>query len=96
MVSHTGRTSDPRRIRRLKSPGAVEVEAGPEGAPLRVRLHGQWQDVSLTRRAWRIDQHWWRAEPIVRLYYRVAPQDGPAFTLYHDLVKDEWRRQEYR
>ncbi|HEX5367852.1 MAG TPA: hypothetical protein VFY10_00385 [Dehalococcoidia bacterium] len=55
-----------------------------------------WQDVELTRRPWRIDQHWWRADPVSRVYYRVAPADGPAFTIYHDLLSGEWARQEYR
>jgi hypothetical protein len=95
MVSHPGGSPDPRRIRRLKPPGRLEVEAGPEGAPLRVRLHGLWQDVSLLRPPWRIDQHWWRSDPISRLYYRVAPADSAPLTLYHDLVTGEWARQEY-
>lgn len=95
MVSHPGRSPDPRRIRRLKSPGAIEVEVGAEGAPVRLRLHGRWQDVCLARSSWRIDQHWWRAEPVSRLYYRVASEDGPPLTIYHDLVTETWARQEY-
>ena len=35
MVSHPGRTTDTRRIRRLKSPRALEVEAAEDGTPLR-------------------------------------------------------------
>lgn len=96
MVSNTGRTPDPRRIRRLKSPHAVEVEADVEGVPLRLRLAGRWQNLSFVRRPWRIDQHWWRAESISRLYCRVAPEDGPALTIYQDLVTGDWFRQEYR
>ncbi len=95
MVDRTGGSPDPRRIRRLKSPGGIEVEAGAEGAPLRVRFGGRWQDVHIVREPWRIDQHWWRAEPISRVYYRVAPDDGPALTLYCDLIAGTWARQEY-
>lgn len=95
MVRHTGRTSDPRRIRRLKSPHTVEVEADRDGAPLRLRLYGLWQDVKLVRRPWRIDQHWWRSDPVSRVYYRVAPEDGAPLTLYHDVMSGEWARQEY-
>ena len=95
MVSRTGGPPDPRRIRRLKPAGGIEVEAGAEGAPLRVRLNGAWLDVSLVRRPWRIDQHWWRAEPVSRLYYRVAPEDNAPLTVYRDLVTGEWARQEY-
>ena len=95
MVRHSGRTPDPRRIRRLKSPQAVDIRAGDDGVPASVLLHGVWQDVTPVRRPWRIDQHWWRAEPVSRLYYRVAPEDGPALTVYHDLIAGTWGRQEY-
>jgi hypothetical protein len=95
MVGHTGRTADTRRIRRLKQPQALEVDVAEDGSPLRVRFGGGWQDVTPVRRPWRIDQHWWRGDPISRVYHRVAPADGPPFTLYHDLIARSWARQEY-
>jgi hypothetical protein len=95
MVNRPGGSPDPRRIRRLKSPGAIEVEAGAENAPARLRLDGRWQDVHLVRRPWRVDQHWWRSEPVSRVYYRVATEDGPALTVYRDLIANTWARQEY-
>jgi hypothetical protein len=95
MVGHTRATADTRRIRRLKMPQAVEAEVAADGAPVRLRLDGVWQDVSLTRRRWRIDQHWWRGEPVRRDYYCVATEDSPPLTVYHDLVGGEWFRQEY-
>jgi hypothetical protein len=54
-----------------------------------------WHDVQLVRRPWRIDQHWWRAEPVSRVYYRVASEDGPPLTIFRDLVTGAWSRQEY-
>ncbi|HLF79435.1 MAG TPA: hypothetical protein VJB57_18290 [Dehalococcoidia bacterium] len=60
-----------------------------------MRFGGGWQDVSLVRRSWRIDQHWWRGDPISRIYYRVATENGPPFTLYRDLISGTWARQEY-
>jgi hypothetical protein len=71
------------------------VEADAEGIPLRVQLGALWREVKLARRPWRIDQHWWRDEAVSRLYYRVAPEDGPPFTVYYDLICGEWSRQEY-
>jgi hypothetical protein len=95
MVGYTGRTSDSRRIRRLKSPRAFEVEANADGVPMRVNHGGIWQDVTLARRPWRIDQHWWRGDHVRRDYYRLALQDGPPLTVYCNLVTGEWERQEY-
>jgi len=63
--------------------------------PLRLRLYGELQDVALVRRPWRIDQHWWRGDPIRRDYFRVAPEDRTPLTVYHDLVSGEWARQDY-
>ena len=95
MVSNTRRTADPRRIRRLKSPESLDVVTDSAGIPLRFRQGNTWHDVALARRPWRIDQHWWRADVIRRDYFRVAPEDGPPLTIYHDLISDEWARQEY-
>ena len=94
MVGSTRGTPGTRRIRRLKSPRPIEVEAAGDGVPLRLRLGRDWQDVSLARRPWRVDQHWWR-DAVSRVYYRLAPADGPPLTIYHDLLRDEWFRQEY-
>ena len=96
MVSYPGRTADTRRIRRLKSPEFLEVEASAEGTPLRVRLRGTWQDVDLVRRPWRVEQYWWREEAVSRLYFRIVLPDGLPLTIYHDLTSGMWLRQEYR
>ena len=95
MVQSTRATTDTRRIRRLKQPRAIEVESDENGAPLRLLLSGGWLEVSHVRRPWRVDQHWWRSDPIKRDYFRVATHDGPPLTLFHDRLSDEWFRQEY-
>lgn len=95
MVRNTGRTTDPRRIRRLRPPRAFAVEADAEGVPLRISLAGVWQDVALARKPWRIDQHWWRSDQVQRRYFCVLAEDSPPLTIYYDLVSDSWYRQEY-
>lgn len=95
MVSRPGGPADTRRIRRLKTPQAIEVEAGEDGSPQRLCQGNAWHDLALTRRPWRIDQHWWRSEPISRLYYQVLREDGPPLTLFHDLISGAWLKQEY-
>lgn len=71
------------------------MEADSEGVPLRISLGGVWQGVTMARQAWRIDQHWWRSDQVRRVYFRIAPLDGPPLTIYYDLHNDSWFRQEY-
>ena len=96
MVGNTGRTADTRRIRRLRQPRALEVEAAGDGTPLRMRIGGGWQDVTPARRPWYVDQHWWRGEALRRVYYDVVPEDGPPMTIYRDRESGAWARQQYQ
>ena len=95
MVANTRGTPDTRRIRRLKAPKPLEVSENDARQPERLRFDGGWQCVGLIRRPWRIDQHWWQSSPVSRLYFRLAPGDGPPLTVYRDLVDGQWRQQEY-
>ncbi len=95
MVGDTRAASDTRRIRRLKTPRTLEVEASEAGVPLRLRFGGAWQETVMARQPWRIDQQWWRENGISRIYFRVTPEDRPPLTIYHDLISGEWFRQEY-
>jgi hypothetical protein len=58
-------------------------------------LGGRWQEVSLARAPWRVEQHWWREVAVRREYFRLQPGEGPSITVYHDLMSDAWARQEY-
>ncbi len=95
MVGSTGRTTDTRRIRHLKTPQSVEVEAAEDGVPLRLRLGTAWVNVELIRRPWCIEQHWWRGVALRRTYYQVALADELPLTIYRDLQTGEWLRQQY-
>jgi hypothetical protein len=44
---------------------------------------------------WRIDDEWWRREPVSRLYYSVRLDSGHRLALYKDLISDRWYRQAY-
>ena len=97
MVGNTGRTADTRRIRRLKTPQALEVEASEDGVPLRLRARRRLagRDPAARRLAHRPALVARRAE-CDAYYYRVAPEDGPPLTIYYDDVcSGDWSRQEY-
>ena len=95
MVGHTGRATDTHRIRRLRTPQPLEVET-VEGVPQRLQLGaGPWQEVTLVRNPWRLDQYWWRADPIRRVYFRLLLPVGVPMTIFYDEVTGAWARQEY-
>jgi hypothetical protein len=49
--------------------------------------------VAHVRDRWRVDDEWWRARPISRLYYALVLDDGTFLTLYRDLADASWREQ---
>ena len=54
----------------------------------------EWRRVREVLDTWRIDDEWWRKEPVSRLYYRVVLEDGTVTSLFKDLVGGQWRRQQ--
>jgi hypothetical protein len=44
---------------------------------------------------WRIDDEWWREQPISRLYYRLLLEDGRTVDVYQALRTGRWFRQAY-
>jgi hypothetical protein len=39
---------------------------------------------------WRLDDEWWRSEPVSRLYYAVILVSGQRLVIYKDLVANCW------
>jgi len=44
---------------------------------------------------WRIDDEWWRAEEISRMYYEVILNSGRRIIIFKDLITDLWYTQNY-
>jgi len=70
----------------------VRVEEGPDSLPMAVRLPRR-QRIAAIEDKWRIDDEWWRKEPVSRLYYAVMLAAGQRLVLYKDLVSGEWYKQ---
>ena len=70
---------------------ALVVREDKAGRPIRVgRLA-----VAAVDDQWRIDDEWWRQEPISRMYWAVILDNGDRLTIYRDLIKGTWHRQRY-
>ena len=79
-------------IRPIALPTPVEVEEGPDGLPVAVRLEWEWQRVASIEDRWTFDL-WWLPAPISRAYYRVSGEDGRQVTLFRDQHEERWYEQ---
>ena len=95
MVKDTGKAIRADTYRPVNVPEPVDVEeASSFSLPLAVRAPRRQAVVNIEDR-WRIDDEWWRQEPISRLYFEVTLDSGQRIVLYKDLISDGWFRQAY-
>jgi hypothetical protein len=103
VVAHSRTPARPHRLRPLREPRPIAVEADGEGRPVAVRLRpdgrpsgrGERLRVAEVQDVWRIDDEWWRQRPVSRLYWRLTLEDGQVVTVYEDLVSGRWAIQSY-
>lgn len=95
MVAHTRTPARPHRLRPLREPRPVGVEADGEGRPVAVVLRGERLRVAEVQDVWRIDDEWWRERPVSRLYFSLLLEDGRVATVYRDLVNGWWFQQKF-
>ena len=79
-------------MRPLALPTPVDVEEGPDGLPVAVRLERQWRRVARIEERWSFDL-WWLPAPLSRAYYRVSREDGRQVTLFRDQREERWYQQ---
>lgn len=53
-------------------------------------LRGRRHAVVEIQETWRVDDEWWRAQPISRRYARCRLGDGRTMTLFEDRVRGGW------
>jgi hypothetical protein len=94
MVQDTGKTVRTETFKPVNTPEPVRVEESASGEPVVVRTTRR-QVVKAIEDKWRIDDEWWRSEPVSRLYYAVMLSSGLRLVLYRDLTDGCWYKQEY-
>ena len=94
MVSDTGKTPRADSIKRVNIPEMVRVEEDTSGLPV-VLVTRRRQTIEAIDDKWRIDDEWWRSEPVSRIYYTIRLASGLRLVLYKDLVRGGWYRQAY-
>jgi hypothetical protein len=94
VVADTGKTLRADAYKPVNAPEALKVEEDAAGLPAAVRMKRR-QAVATIEDKWRIDDEWWRAGPVSRLYYNVLLASGQRLVFYKDLIGGEWYQQEY-
>jgi hypothetical protein len=94
VVENSGKTLCPGAFKPVNLPEALRVDEDAAGAPAAVRMPRRMMVKTIEDR-WRIDDEWWRAEPISRLYYTVMLASGQRLVIYKDLILNLWYRQTY-
>ena len=93
MVKDTGKTSGASDIRSLNQPIAVPVKVDEDGSPAELKLRGKWLKVESVDDRWRIDDEWWRDEPVSRNYFACVVDEGIRVTVFQNLGAKQWYRQ---
>ena len=94
MVKNPGETLRAGAYKPLNTPNLMQVEENAEGLPQAVRAKQQ-QRVETIDDYWRLDEEWWRLEPVSRLYYAIRLASGQKMVIYKDLTRQSWYRQPY-
>jgi hypothetical protein len=94
VVADTGKALRADAYKPVNTPEPMRVEEDAAGLPAAVKMKRRQAVISIEDR-WRIDDEWWRAEAISRLYYNVLLASGQRLVLYKDLITGEWYSQEY-
>ena len=94
MVPDTGKTLRADAGRPVNAPEPVKVEEDSSGFPAAVRAKRR-QAVAAVEDRWRLDDEWWRREPVSRLYFSARLASGHRLVLYKDLASGEWYKQGY-
>ena len=91
MVKDTGKTTVTDAIKPVNAPEQVRVKESAAGVPLWVTAR---RIIAIEDR-WRIDDEWWRDEPVSRMYFKGVIASGQYMVIYKDLVGGRWYRQGY-
>ena len=94
MVEDTRKTLRAGAYRAVNVPEVLEVQEDASGLPQALKGERR-QAITAVEDRWRLDDEWWRAKPVSRLYYSVRLASGHRLALYKDLTSGGWYRQSY-
>ena len=93
MVKDTRKTAGPGDIRSLNEPTILLAKADENGLPVALKLRGRWLSVESVPDRWRIEDEWWREQPVSRNYFTCVVDGGIKVTVFQDLISEQWYQQ---
>jgi hypothetical protein len=94
MVQNTGKTLYADTVKPINLPEPVQVEESDSGLPTAIRTPRR-QVITAIEDRWRIDDEWWRRDPVSRMYYVGLLTSGQRLVIYKDLNDNRWYKQTY-
>ncbi len=95
MVETARAKAGPGALRPLNKPQPLSVKANERGQPVALTLRGERLGVGSIEDHWRIEDEWWRDQPVSRAYFEVLLADGRRVTVFRDNITGEWYGQHY-
>ena len=92
MVQNAGKTLRTNAIK-LNTPEPIRVKEDHSALPVMVKTASRLVGIQAIDDRWRLDDEWWRSEPVSRLYYAVLLASGQKVVLYKDFINQHWYRQ---
>jgi hypothetical protein len=93
MVQNTGKALHAETCKPLNLPEQITVEE-KNGLPYALREKCRKLITSIDD-MWRVDDEWWRQEPLSRLYFAVTLASGHRPVIFKNLQDNHWYRQSY-
>ena len=94
MVSYPRKALCSGTVKPVNLPEPVSVKESDSGQPIAVTDPVR-RAVTAIDDCWRIDDEWWRSDPVSRLYYNIRFASGQRWVIYKDLISQAWYRQTY-
>ena len=93
MVENTRAATSIDAIRALNKPRLTDVKTDSNGMPTYIKLRGNWVVICMITDKWRIDDEWWREQPITRTYYECSIVKEITVIVFQDLQNGLWYLQ---
>ncbi len=89
MVEDSRKAIRAETVKQVNLPEPITVTEDAAGRPLVVKTSRR-QSVAAITDQWRLDDEWWRQEPVSRFYFIVILTSGQRLVIFKDMTAGNW------